>query len=56
MIQLPQEAIEQLRKLFKDKYNKELTDKELKEEAIDLLYIYAFSEGKLHLLNHLVDK
>lgn len=56
MITLPQEALKELKGLFIDDYNLRLTDLECKEEAADLLFIYAFSQGELHLLNHFIDK
>ncbi|WP_348746674.1 hypothetical protein [Tenacibaculum sp. 190524A02b] len=55
MYKLPQEALDELKKLFMDNYNIQLTDKQCEEEAKDLLYIYAFSQGKLHLLSHFID-
>ena len=55
MQQLPKEAYDQLKELFKQKYNEELTDDECVTEAQTLLYISAFSKGKLHLLHHFID-
>lgn len=53
MFELPEKAINELRMLFKDNYDVTLTSEECLEEAKDLLYIYAFSQGKLHLLKSL---
>lgn len=55
MQQLPQEALNELNNLFITHYNKTFTEDELKEEAYDLLYIYAFSQKKLYLLNDFID-
>lgn len=56
MFELPEEAINQLRMLFKNKYGINFSNEECLDEGKDLLYVYAFSQGKLHLLNHFVDK
>lgn len=55
MQQLPKEAYDELKQLFKQKYNDELTDDQCYAEAQSLLYIYAFSKGKLYLLNNFID-
>ncbi|MGG8497912.1 hypothetical protein ACQY1Q_15985 [Tenacibaculum sp. TC6] len=56
MIKIPQEALEELKVLFEKNYGIKLTETQIEEEAKDLLYIYAFSQGELHLLNHFIDK
>jgi hypothetical protein len=40
-------ALDELRSLFLKNYGLKLTDEELEQEASDLLYIYAFSQGRL---------
>ena len=43
---LPQKALQELRDLFVYQYSMELSIERLKEEASDLLYVYAFSQGR----------
>ena len=50
MNQLPQKAIDELKILFQTHYSVDLSDEECKQEMYDLLYLYAFSQGKQHLL------
>ncbi len=47
---LPQKAATELKKLFYKHYSVELLDEECEQEMYELLYIYAFSQGKQHLL------
>lgn len=44
---LNQRALNELRKLFSENYAVELSKEQLQEEASDLLYLYAFSQGRL---------
>lgn len=47
---LNQKALNELRELFSQNYAVELTKEQLEEEASDLLYLYAFSQGRLNEL------
>jgi hypothetical protein len=51
---LNKDALNELKSLFSRHYDINLSDTELFEEASDLLYLYAFSQGKFHLLHKCV--
>jgi hypothetical protein len=44
---LNDQAYSELRCLYKKHYNMELSDDELKKEAYDLMFIFAFTQGKI---------
>ena len=50
-IQLPRKSLTDFVKLYKEEFGIDLREEQAKEELSDLLYIYAFSEGKNHVLN-----
>lgn len=43
-------AIEELKTLYRKHFQITLTDEQAKKEAADLIFIYAFSQGRLHEL------
>jgi len=45
-----QQALAELKTLYLKHFNITLSSEELQEEASDLLYIYAFSQGRLNEL------
>jgi hypothetical protein len=51
--QLPEKAIIDFMDLYKTQFHIELSKEEALKEISDLLYIYAFTQGKHYLLNRI---